>query len=67
LTWSNKFCGGPGEAKRKRQGPMAEKYYYNKVLMNFLGKREDKDKRRQEMMKLELFFKTVLSEHILKK
>ena len=46
---------------------MAEKYYYNENKMKILGKREDEDKRRQEMMKLELFFKTILSEHILKK
>ena len=34
-------------SSRKRQGPMAEKCCYNKILMNFFWRREDEDKRRQ--------------------
>ena len=38
LRWERqKRCSG-----KKRQGPMAEEYYYNKVLMNFYLKNEDK-------------------------
>ena len=54
------------------QGPMVEKCCYNKILMSFFGGREDEDKRRDRMVKLDFFsfqscpFETILkNQHIL--
>ena len=44
-----------GETKKKKgalvlknQGPMAEIYFYNKILMRFFWGREDEDKRTRQ-------------------
>ena len=74
IHWHSPRGFATGEAKRcscrKRQGPMAKKYRYNKFLMNFfVGRKEHKDKRRQKNGQTWTFFlsKTVLLRHILKK
>ena len=59
------FCSRRGKRSvvvEKRQGPMVEEYWYDKISMNFFcGGKEDKDMRRQRNgQTLFYFFKTAL-------
>jgi hypothetical protein len=54
-------------SRRKRQGPMVRKSCYNKILLNFFRGREDEDKRKQRMVKLEFFSKLLFLEIFKKK
>ena len=53
MTWSNGFHSERGKKsalvrKEEARYPLAEKYYYNEILMKFLEGREDEDKRQQK-------------------
>ena len=58
-----------GEAKKcsskKMQGPMAKKYCYNKIIMNFFWGKEYENKRMVELDIFFFFFKTAHFGHTL--
>ena len=50
---------------KKMQGPMAKKYCYNKIIMNFFWGKEDENKRMVELDIFFFFFKTAHFGHTL--
>ena len=56
LTWSNMFCGGRAAMVEKRQGPIVEKWCYNKIWMIFfLVEEKMKTREDNKLVKLEFF------------